>query len=142
MLIHVLSIIIRSEKCKMTHKIKVPQKIIERKWLCWCVNSKCRKMKCETVHSEIHKDEQFYHKQIFEEDNIIKKRFRRIVIRGKPLLYLDVLWHLSAFDHLALLEEFRYSSLCINVDVHLIWNTYLTYFYGIYSTVYENLMNN
>ena len=59
--------------------------------MCWCVNSKCRKMKCETVHSEIHKDEQFYHKQIFEEDNIIKKRFRRIVIRGKPLLYLDVL---------------------------------------------------
>ena len=55
------------------------------------MNSKCRKMKCETVHSESHKDEQFYHKQIFEEDNIIKKRFRRIVIRGKPLLYLDVL---------------------------------------------------
>ena len=55
------------------------------------MNSKCRKMKCETVHSESHKDEQFYHKQIFEEDNIIKKRFRRIVIRGKPLFYLDVL---------------------------------------------------
>ena len=49
------------------------------------------KMKCESVHSEIYKDEQFYHKQIFEEDNIIKKRFRRIVIRGKPLFYLDVL---------------------------------------------------
>ena len=48
-------------------------------------------MKCECVHSEIDKDEQFYHKQIFEEDNIIKKRFRRIVIRGKPLFYLGVL---------------------------------------------------
>ena len=70
-------------------------------------------MKCETVHSELHKDEQFYHKQIFEEDNIIKKRFRRIVIRGKPLLYLDILSHLPAFDHLELHEEFRYSSLCI-----------------------------